>query len=197
MAHSSAALLFVQLVERLLSAEEAPQALVRWQNERAMYAAELAVMYSSGGSGDSGSSPAGTAGQREGDGEEENEEAMDVSAGPASAQPSGGGSKAAKSRDSTGSRKRKLSLSGDGSDSDTATAQELGGSGSGVAGMAAAPGYVEVCGLELPQRQQPGGSTGSSGPVLVHTPTVGRNLEALALGGWAAGCKGGVCMEEG
>jgi hypothetical protein len=157
-----------------LTEDESLQCRLRWQNERAMFAAELAVMYSS--SAASGSIDAGSGGI----GEDEEMEA-DPSAAAAAAAGSAG---ATKSRDSTGSRKRKQmggGGGGDDSDADTA-AQGSGGSG----GMAAAAGYVEVCGLELPQRQQLGGGGGGGAAPLVHTPAVDRNLEALALGAAAS-----------
>jgi hypothetical protein len=160
-----------------LTEEESLQCCMRWQNERAMFAAELAVMYSSSSSAASSSSDAGSGGSGE------DEEMEPVPSAAAAAACSAG---ATKSRDSTGSRKRKqvggASGGGDDSDADTA-AQGSGGSG----GMAAAAGYVEVCGLELPQRQQLSG--GGTAP-LVHTPAVDRNLEALALGAAASrGCR--------
>lgn len=149
----------LQLAGRVLAEEEAAACALRWQNERAMFAAELAAMYSCGLAD-------GSAGLQQEAGEAD--AAMD-------AEPSG---TAGKSQDSAGSRKRKFSGGGDGSDSDGATQ-------GGPEGLAAAPGHVEVCGLELPQRRQQasgGGTGGSAGPQLVHTPAVGRNLEALALG---------------
>ena len=120
------------------------------------------------------------------EGEEEGGEDMAVD-GPSTA---AGNATATKSRDSAGSRKRKHGgeEGSEGSDADTAAA------GGGGGGMAAAPGFVEVCGLELPRRHEVPGSGGSAGgaPPLVHTPTVDRNLEALALGesGWVCGGRG-------
>lgn len=54
----------------------------------------------------------------------------------------------------------------------------------GGSSLSAASGYVEVCGLELPLRQATGGlDAGSRAHVsLVTTPTISRNLEAVALG---------------
>lgn len=156
--HSHPPPLRLQLAGRVLSEEEGAACALRWQNERAMFAAQLAVMYSCSAVHDSSGQ------QAEGEGEE----AMDAA-------PSGA---ASKSHDSAGSRKRKFSGGDDGSDSDGAT---QGGPG----GLAAAPGYVEVCGLELPQRRQQGGGGAASAsvvPRLVHTPAMDRNLEALALG---------------
>ncbi|KAL4440107.1 hypothetical protein ABPG75_003108 [Micractinium tetrahymenae] len=152
-----------KLAGRVLAEDEGAACTLRWQNERALFAAELAAMYSS-----SPAEGSGGGGQQQGG----RDEAM------MGAEPSA--TAASKSRDNAGSRKRKFGEGDDGSDSDAAT---QGGPG----GLAAAPGYVEVCGLELPQRQQHsgGGSTvggSGSGPQLVHTPAVGRNLEALALG---------------
>ena len=146
----------MQLVGRVVSEAEAAECRLRWQNERALFAAELAAMYCSGGvSG-------GSADELEG------AECMDT--GAASAASAGG---AATSRDSGGSRKRKFGGGAGGDDSDADTA--AGG------GMAPAPGHVEVCGLELPRRAAPPGGSGGA-PPLVHTPAVDRNLEALALG---------------
>lgn len=170
--------LCLQLAARVLSEDETVQCQQRWQNERAMFAAELAVMYSSSSAGSS--SPPGSSGQEEA-------EAMDA-APSTSAAALGRTSSAAKSRDSAGSRKRKLSSAGGSDDSDADTAAAGGGSG-----MAAAAGYVEVCGLELPCRPASAGNGGSGSLPLVHTPAVDRNLEALALGECcaaegAAGC---------
>lgn len=150
----------LQLAGRVLSEEEAAACALRWQNECAMFAAELAVMHSCSPVHSDGGS-----GQQEGG---DAEQAMDME------RPAG----ASKSHDSAGSRKRKFGGGDDGSESDGASQGALGG-------LAAAPGYVEVCGLELPQRrQQDGGGAGAAGagPPLVHTPAVDRNLEALALG---------------
>ena len=149
----------VQLVQRVLSEKEALQCQLRWDNERAMIAAELAVMYSSSSSSSE---------QQQQQRERPEDDAMDATPTPS----------AAPSRDSGGSRKRKLSSGSDDSDADTHA-------GSGAGGMAPARGYVEVCGLELPQRQAASGGSGGGGdstPPLVHTPAVDRNLEAVALG---------------
>lgn len=166
----------LQLAARALTEDESLQCRLRWQNERAMFAAELAVMYSSRAA--SGSSDAGSGGS----GEDEEMEAAPSAAAAAAAAGSAG---ATKSRDSTGSRKRKQmgGPGGGGDDSDADTAAQ-GGGGSG--GMAAAAGYIEVCGLELPQRQHLGGGGGEGTAPLVHTPAVDRNLEALALGAAAS-----------
>lgn len=158
--------LAAQLVRRVLSEEEALGCRLRWDNERAMFAAELAVMYSSNSSSSAG---AGGEQQQEG-GEQPQGDAMDAS--PARS--------AARSRDSGGSRKRKLSSGSDDSDADTHAAGS-------TSGMAPARGYVEVCGLELPQRQAAGGGPAGGGdgaPPLVRCPAVDRNLEAVALGEW-------------
>lgn len=139
----------VQLAARVLSEEEATQCRMRWQNERAMFAAELAVVYSSSSSHD--------------DSKAREVDAMDVV--PAAATKSG---------DSNGSRKRKHRSAAEDSDADTAA----------LGGMAAAAGFVDVCGLELPQRQQPASISSQAGAQaqLVHTAAVDRNLEALAMG---------------
>lgn len=162
------ALPLVQLAGRVLSEEEEAQCRLRWQNERAMYCAELAVMYCSSTSSSHGLA-AGSSGQQA--------EAMDAAPTPPAARRGAG---AARSGDSSGSRKRKHGGGGEDSDADTAA---LGGA---AGGMAPAAGYVEVCGLELPQRQQHGGGGGAALAPLVHTPAVDHNLEALALGGCQA-----------
>lgn len=152
-------------MRRVLSEEEVLRCQLVWDNERAMFAAELAVMYSSSGGGKRSASQQ----QQQEDGGQAQGDSMDATPTPS----------AARSRDSGASRKRKLiGSSSDESDADT---HAVGGS----SGMAPARGYVEVCGLELPQRQAGSGQQGAGGdcaPPLVHTPAVDRNLEAVALG---------------
>ena len=161
-----------QVCARVLSEEERLACQLRWQNERAMFAAEAATMFSTR-----------SAAEQAGEGEAM---AVDVDPPAPAAGASSGGS----------SRKRKHgSLGGEG----TSDGEGAGGSGGRGLGMAAAAGYVEVCGLELPLRRrqqqlhdEQAGGGGAQQP-LVHTPTVATNLEAIALGL----CLGSPIMVEG
>lgn len=140
------------LARRVLSEQEQLDCTLRWQGEQALAAAARAAALLPPAGG---SSSQGAATER------------DAAGG------SGG------SQDSTGSRKRKFGSMGAGAEA-------------GIeATLGPIPGYVEVGGLELPIMGPQGGSSAAGSSAagarpqthpLVHTPSMDRNLQSLALG---------------
>eukprot|EP00887_Chlorella_sp_A99_P000601 scaffold17.g601.t1 len=162
-----------QVAARVLAQAEALAAALAWQNERARLAVEAAAVYVGGGDAWDGED----AGQAEGKGPR----GMEVDAGQQRQQKR---NQQATAEAETGQRKRKFgTMSGGGSaaassDSDGSSHGDGGGGGR----LPAASGYVDVCGLELPRCQAAEPAAPARQHALVHTPTVDRNLESLALG---------------
>ncbi|GAB4814206.1 hypothetical protein N2152v2_001252 [Parachlorella kessleri] len=147
-----------ELAQRVLTQQDEFDCSQRWQAKQALCAAyRAAALLPLPDSGDGTADEGGRLGMAKG---------RDSSLGG--------------SQDSTGSRKRKY---GDVYVS-AAPAGSLTGSSNSLLGPI--PGYVNVGGLELPVRQSTAGTAGTAAPMgghpLVHTSSVERNLQAVALG---------------
>lgn len=159
-----------QVAARALSEGQALAAALRWQNERALFAAAAATMYV-GGSG-----------------EQQQQESSKTG-------PSGMQVDQEQQQLQQQQRKRKYDRMSSSNDDDeggdgAAAATTAAAACRCAAGFPPAPGYVEVCGLELPLRSSSESCMAATSaaqqqrsiPPLVLTATVEANLEALALG---------------